>query len=222
MAKGFIELIKLPEKKNLPETAKPMQPEAKVLWVAIFVWLGWVATSGNPSCKEINPSFTCTRYVSHSGNDSNDCKTVQTACKTTDAAIEKANPTGDGICVDGSTPGTYVMGSTTSKSIVMKSINGTATISCSSPFKRAIEATGGVGSYFILDGLKFVTCGAGAVAFNSVAKVFVRNCTFDGNIGANGGALLIGPDRDAESLVCNSLFKNNIAWGNGEIGRAHV
>jgi hypothetical protein len=69
----------------------------------------------------------------------------------------------------------------------------------------------------VLDGLKFDTCGgAGAVSFNSVSYVVVRNCTFvQSHSKENGGALFIVPASDAAALVCNSLFTNNFAADNG-------
>jgi len=149
--------------------------------------------------------------MSHSGNNSNDCKTIETACASIDAALEKTNTTGEIICVDATGGKAYAMASNTSKSIVLRSINGRATIQCSSPLFRAIEAKGGPSSYFVLDGLAFQGgCKAGAVAFDSVNYVVVRNCTFYGNGFGSvyGGALLIHSASGA-GLVCNNVFQFN-------------
>jgi hypothetical protein len=124
--------------------------EANVLWFAICTCLGWMVTASSyPSCNDVDPLSlgSCTRYVTHSGNNSNDCKTIETACASIDAALEKTNTTGEIICVDSTGGKAYAMASNTSKSIVLRSINGRATIQCSSPLFRAIEAKGGPSSY---------------------------------------------------------------------------
>jgi hypothetical protein len=146
-------------------------------------------------------------YVSHNGNDGNNCSTAATACLTFQGALGKTTNGGEITCVDFGLFGN--MNVTLSVTVDCRATGGMAGVGCNSAI--LINAQGMVVTLRGLTVTASTNCVQQGIAINTATAVFIEDCVVQNN---NQFGIL---DQRTSGLT-RLVIKNTIIRNNGSAG----
>src|SRR3972149_5099525 len=191
------------------------RPVARFHWHAVthalLVFAIAVGLMAIPSASQAAPTANIW-HVKPTGNDGSDCLSLNTACKTTQAALSKALP-GDTIIIES---GVYVENLGILSNVTLQGADQATTIVDGNAVGKVLSVSEGVTAN--LSGLTIrngrSTYGAG---LSVGAQAVVNNChrTLSNNVGTSGGGGILNQGR---LKLTNVTLSNNVNGGSDRGG----